>query len=146
VAILHELFGNVLVPPAVDRELKHPPAGLPVVDVREYSFISIQQPSDNLRVAELMRSLDPGESEALALALELGIVAILMDEAAGRAAASRLGLRPVGVLGVLVRAKQRGLIGLVAPLVQSLEGEGGFFVSDELRSEILLLAGEQEAE
>jgi len=46
--------------------------------------------------------------------------AVLIDEEAGRAAARRLGLLPLGVLGTLVRAKQRGLIDRVDPLVASL--------------------------
>ena len=89
-----------------------------------------------------MRTLDPGESEALALAVELGISVILIDEAADRAAAMRLGLLPVGVLGTLVRAKQRGLVDRVEPLIDRLEREIGFFVSQELRAEILRRAGE----
>jgi hypothetical protein len=40
----------------------------------------------------------------------------LIDEAAGREMARRLGLLPIGVLGTLVRAKQRGPIGVVGPL------------------------------
>jgi hypothetical protein len=90
----------------------------------------------------MMRTLDPGESEALALALELGISVILIDEAAGRVAAVRLGLSPVGVLGTLVRAKQRGLIDSVGPLIEQIQGEIGFFVSQALRAEILRRAGE----
>jgi len=78
----------------------------------------------------------------LALALELGISVILIDEAAGRVAAVRLGLSPVGVLGTLVRAKQRGLIDSVGPLIEQIQGEIGFFVSQALRAEILRRAGE----
>ncbi len=142
VDLLRELFGTVLVPPAVDEELRNPPTGLPLVDVRQMGFISIRAPRDGERVAELMRTLDPGESEALALALELGISVILIDEAAGRVAAVRLGLSPVGVLGTLVRAKQRGLIDSVGPLIEQVQGEIGFFVSQALRAEILRRAGE----
>jgi predicted nucleic acid-binding protein len=56
--------------------------------------------------------------------------------------ALRLGLLPVGVLGTLVRAKQRGLIGSVGPMIDCLVSEIGFFVSDTLRTEILRRAGE----
>jgi predicted nucleic acid-binding protein len=140
--LLRDLFDAVVVPPVVDEELRHPPIQSPAVDVRQFEYISVRAPSDHRRVADLSRTLDPGESEALALALELGVSAILIDEAAGRAMAVRLGLLPVGVLGVLVRAKQRGMINRVGPLVDSLEGELGFFVSESLRIEILPQAGE----
>jgi predicted nucleic acid-binding protein len=56
--------------------------------------------------------------------------------------AKRLGLSPIGVLGLLVRAKQRGLVTLVQPLLDQLENDLGFFISRSLRSEILRLAGE----
>jgi len=140
--LLRDLFGTVLVPPAVDEELRNPPTGLALVDVRQMGFISVRAPRDGVRVTELLRTLDPGESEALALALELGISVILIDESAGRAMALRLGLLPVGVLGTLVRAKQRGLIESVGPLIERIQGEIGFFVSQTLRTEILRRAGE----
>jgi predicted nucleic acid-binding protein len=142
VDLLPALFDEVLVPPAVDRELCSPPGDLPNVDVRQFAFARIQAPSDQQKVEELRRDLDPGESEALALALEIGVGTILIDEAAGRAAARRLGLSPIGVLGLLLRGKQRGLVALVEPLLDQLEQELGFFISNSLRAEVLRLAGE----
>ena len=56
--------------------------------------------------------------------------------------ARHLGLLPVGALGTLVRAKQRSLIDSVGPLIERIEGEIGFFVSQSLRAEILRRAGE----
>ena len=141
-AVLEALFGQVVVPPAVDNELLQPPVGLPRVDVRTLSFVRIQMPGNPNQVQILMATLDPGESEALALALELETLAILIDEAAGRKMARRLGLLPIGVLGTLVKAKQRGLISVVGPLIDRLKSELGFFISKPLRDEILRKAGE----
>jgi len=141
-AVLKDLFEQVLVPPAVDSELLHPPVGLLPVDVRTLDFVLIQAPRNLERVQKLLETLDLGESEAMALALELGALAILIDESAGRAMAKRLGLLPIGVLGTLVRAKQRGLIVTVAPHIDRLERELGFFISGSLRVEILTSAGE----
>jgi uncharacterized protein len=140
--VLEALFGQVVVPPAVDNELLHPPVGLPRVDVRTLSFVRIRMPGILNQVRILRATLDPGESEALALALELETLAILIDEAAGRAMAKRLGLLPIGVLGTLVRAKHRGLISVVGPLIDRLKRELGFFISESLRDEILRNAGE----
>jgi predicted nucleic acid-binding protein len=140
--LLQELFDEVLVPPTVDVESRSPPANLRRVDVRDLAYVQIQSPRDRSKVAELLQILDPGESEALALALELGVSAILIDEAAGRTMAKRMGLLPVGVLGLLVRAKQRGLLGEVSPLIDRLKSDLGFFISDRLRAEVLRLACE----
>ena len=101
-AVLETLFDQIVVPPAVDTELLHPPVGLPQVNVRKLVFVEIQTPGNLDQVLKLMATLEPGESEALALALELKSSAILIDEAAGREMARRLGLLPIGVLGTLV--------------------------------------------
>jgi uncharacterized protein len=140
--VLEALFDQIVVPPAVDTELLQPPVGLPRVDVRKLSFVQIQTPGNLEQVQKLMATLDPGESEALALALEFETLAILIDEAAGREMARRLGLVPIGVLGTLVRAKQRGLTSAVGPLIDRLKSELGFFISTPLRNEILRIAGE----
>ncbi|MGP0066280.1 MAG: DUF3368 domain-containing protein [Isosphaeraceae bacterium] len=141
-ALLPELFAEVLVPPVVDDELKRPPTGLPSVDVAGLRFVTIQAPRDRTRVQELLRDLDPGESEALALAVEVGVSVVLIDESAGRRMARQLGLLPIGVLGILIRAKQRGLVLEVVPLLDRLRSELGFFISDQLRSEVQRLADE----
>lgn len=144
--LLADLFEAVLVPPAVDVELRSPPRDLPVIDVREVDFIAIKAPADRQKVRELGRVLDPGESEALALAIELGAETILIDEAAGRSMAKRLGLAPIGVLGLLVRSKQRGRMEVLEPLLTQLRDDLGFFISESLHREVLRLAGESPSE
>ena len=76
------------------------------------------------------------------MAVEVHADAILIDETAGRAVARQRGLLPVGVLGVLLRAKHRRLILAVVPLIDRLQEELGFFISPALRAEILKQAGE----
>jgi len=140
--LLTRLFGQVLVPPAVELELASPPAGLPKVNVRTLPGLEVRAPQSRQRVLEFMQTLDPGESEALALAIEVHADALLIDEAAGRAAAQEVGLRPIGVLGILLRAKQRNLIPELRPLLDQLQTDIVFFISAALRAEILRLAGE----
>lgn len=143
VQLLHSLFGQVVLPPAVEAELRTPSrAASPIVDVSVYSFIRIQAAQDISRVQQFQQSLDAGESEALTLALETSAAIVLMDEAKGRAAATRLGLTVVGTLGVLVRAKAVGLIPAILPLMDSLEQDLGFFISAKLRSDVLAAANE----
>lgn len=94
---------------------------------------------DRIRTAA---GLDPGESAALALALEIRADAVLVDERRGYEVARQVGLEAIGVLGILLRAKFAGCIPLVRPLLDALQADAGFWVSDRLRSEVLRLAGE----
>lgn len=67
---------------------------------------------------------------------------ILLDESSGRAVAQRLGLVPVGALGIPLRAKQRGDLAAIKPAIDRLRRETRFFVSEQLRAEVLRRAGE----
>jgi predicted nucleic acid-binding protein len=90
----------------------------------------------------LSTGLDRGEAEAIALAVELPADWILLDETDGRSAASRAGLRVTGILGVLLRAKQRGEISLLKPELTALRTQARFFISTRLENEVLQMAGE----
>lgn len=140
--VLGELFGEVLVPQAVAKELLHPPARFPSVDVRSLPGITVRQPGNEERVRELQAELDEGEAEAIALAEELRADAVLIDEAAGRNVASQLGLPVLGTLGILLRAKQRGMVREVRPLLDKLQQQLQFYISPNLRDDILRLAEE----
>ena len=87
--------------------------------------------------------LDKGESEAIALAVDLGIQMIVMDESMGRERARAMGLQTVGVLGILLNAKKHGQIKSVKDAMESLRLEVGFFISDSLFKQIVNTAGEK---
>jgi len=143
--VLAQLFGDVLVPPKVAAELRTPPSDLPRVEVAQLSFVRVQAPVNQAKVLELHQTLDLGESEALVLALEVNAEAVLIDEMSGRKIATDLGLSPVGVLGILVKAKARGRVSEIRPLVDKLREELNFFVSNEVYLGVLRLAGEEMA-
>ena len=82
--------------------------------------------------------VDPGEAEATALAVEIKADRILIDESMGRQKATELTLKTVGVLGVLLRAKQDGYITEVKPLLDRLVNEADFYVHKKLYLENLL--------
>jgi uncharacterized protein len=140
--LLKQLYGDVLVPPGVATELSDPESALPPLDWETIPGLRVQVPRDVARVEELFQSLDRGESEAIALAIEVGAAAILVDERAARAVAASLGLKPVGVLAMLLRAKERGLLSAVTPLMDQLRAGIDFRISPSLYAEISRLARE----
>ena len=94
-------------------------------------------------VVALQRDLDPGEAESIALALELNADLVLLDEYEGRRAAQRLGLRVVGVLGVLLEAKHRRMLMTIRPHLDALRQTAGFYLGDAVYERALALADEQ---
>lgn len=67
---------------------------------------------------------------------------ILLDESDGRSAAKLLGLQPIGVIGILLRAKTLGHVVAVKPLLLRLRTEAGFFIASHLEISVLQSANE----
>jgi len=110
--LLAELYGRVLIPPAVLRELAN--IGAPAV-VRQW----VAQPPSWLEVARVSR-IDPtlpaklgsGEREAISLAIERQNAALLIDDYLGRSEAKARNLPVNGTLFVIFEAAARGRINL----------------------------------
>ena len=93
-------------------------------------------------MAELERRLDVGEAAALVLAMELRADLVLIDETVGRTVARELGIPVIGVLGILIEAKEKRLIAAVRPLIERLQNELDFFLSPALVTAVLMRANE----
>ena len=108
IGILPLLYRRVLIPPAVFDELTHPAAPVPVRDwtERHPMWLEVVSPKNTIALAQL----DLGESQAIALAGELGVDVMLIDELAGRREAKRRGLKVAGTLSVLDDADNAGLV------------------------------------
>ena len=87
-----------------------------------------------------MRELDEGESESIALAIEIQSDLILLDEQDARNIAEIYGLKMTGVIGVLIRAKREGYISSVGNYIDILQTKAGFRISKELYNSILRLS------
>lgn len=141
--LLPGLFGTIVAPDAVVNEFER----LASVDPRFQGLLFpafIEKFTSPVILPSLlsMRRLQMGEIAALSLAVHRNANAVLMDELAGRTAAASLGLKPIGLLGVLLEAKTRGLLPALRPPLDRLEDEAGFWISASLRNHILNEAGE----
>jgi uncharacterized protein len=141
--LLPLLFGTVYVPPKVEAEFQR----LANSDLRFRGlvfpdFIQRADPSATTHAWATSPLLHGGEIEALSLALEMRADLVLMDEAEGRAAAKAMSLTTMGLLGVLLLARQRSLIGSVATLLDRLDREARFWMTPSLRTAILRASGE----
>ena len=107
--ILPALFDSVLVPPEVMREFD-----------RNFEWLKVENLTGNLLAAALQMVVDAGEAEAIALASEKNCL-LISDDKQARAAAKRLGVNTIGTIGVLIRAKQSGIISAIKPILDNLE-------------------------
>jgi hypothetical protein len=112
------------------------------IEVQTLPWIQTQQVTNRSLVRELQTEIDAGESEAIALAIVIKAERLILDDYKDRIVASRLGLKFTGVLGILLVAKQRGLISAVTPVIDDLIAEAGFRVSAQLYAKILQSARE----
>jgi predicted nucleic acid-binding protein len=86
-------------------------------------------------------ALGAGEREAISLGLEIRADLLILDDRPARRVAESLALTIIGTLGIILRAKRRGLLHLVRPSLDALVTQA-FFMSPRLYREVLNLAGE----
>ncbi len=134
ISLIKELFGQILIPTAVAREVSPSLPTLP-------AWIMTRDLTRPIASEILQASLGAGESETLALGLEAGAGLVIMDERPGRKLALVLSLPVVGTVGILLVAKRASLIPQVRPLLDTLI-EKGFRVSAALRDRVLADAAE----
>lgn len=131
--LLAQLFGSVVVPPAVEHEVA------PTVRVPEWvNRRTLTQP---IGPAILQASLGPGESEAISLAIEIEAQLVILDDRPARRLAQALGLSVIGTLGILLAAQRRSLLPAVKPCLDALLNHD-FRISSALYERILTDAGE----
>ena len=143
ISLFQQIYPNVLIPPTVHIELMHlAEIQFTISSLISTEWLEIYTPANLQLIQSLQETLDPGESEAIALALELNANRLLIDERLGRAIATQYGLSIRGILGILVNAKEQRLIPALKPLLDRLIGEAGFRIGHSLYVYTLQQAGE----
>jgi len=143
--LLRDQFSDIRIPHAVWQELQvghEYPEAARIQRAVTAKWMRVESLTHPYLQQSLMLEIDRGEAAAIALALELGVTQVLIDETDGRAAAKAMGLRPIGILGVLLRAKDAGTIASVSHAMSRLRHEAGFFIAESLFQRVREVAGE----
>ncbi len=142
--LLKQLYGEVIIPPAVYDEIVIAGVGQPgAMEVKTYDWFKVEQISNQQMVTLLQIDVDIGEAEAIVLALEMKPDLLLLDERKGRQVASNLGIKFTGILGILIEAKNNQLINAIKPIMDDLIKQAGFRISSKLYQRVLQIANEQ---
>lgn len=141
--LLQQIFGKVYIPQAVyDESVTYGRAeGGAKQEVSGADWIETIAVKDRLAVDVLLDELDRGEAETIVLAHELNADWVLMDEKKGRRKVTELGLDKIGTVGILLKAKQVGLLPQIRPDVERLRAQG-FSISQRVVDAVLQQAGE----
>jgi predicted nucleic acid-binding protein len=92
--------------------------------VKQASWIHTVEIQDRLAVEVLADELDKGESQTVILAREMKASWVLMDERLARRKLEALDIPRIGTLGILLKAKELGLIAAVKPHLDKLRSRG----------------------
>lgn len=131
-----------MIPPAVRDDAIRRGVSPPEID--QARWLSVIAPRDASMVDQLVHveDLDPGESEAIVLAIQLGL-RLLVDERQGDRIARAHGIVVTGVVGVVLAASRMRIITVddVEPLLRRMTG-ADFWLSEGLIRNAVALARE----
>ncbi|NER94642.1 MAG: DUF3368 domain-containing protein [Symploca sp. SIO1B1] len=142
IKLLQEVFGQIIIPQEVYNEVTtgtHP-AAREIQFVNWIKIFSIRN-RQQVSILQAETGLDLGESATIILAEELGADRVLIDELAARKVAQSRNIPITGTVGILLVAKNQGLISSVKPILDALIAQGTR-IGQVLYQEILAIAQE----
>lgn len=139
--ILKGMYEHIIIPEAVYKEVTEKDDVASQRVEAAWEWIEVRKVDSDLDCRMYKAKLHDGEVEVMLLAQEIGADAVVIDDGAARKTAEYLELPLTGTLGVMIKAKQRGLLEAVMPVVQQME-QNGIFFSKELKEKIRILSKE----
>ncbi|MBX3451314.1 MAG: hypothetical protein KF777_17230 [Planctomycetaceae bacterium] len=126
--VLPVLYGSVLIPPEVYKELTQQAAKIGIANafLNASPWLRVQSP----QVITPYTGLHPGETAAIALAKELNADLLIIDEKSGRKVAAREHVKIIGTIGVFEDAADAGLLDLASAFSELKQS--GFHITQEL--------------
>lgn len=139
--LLQKIYSQIYIPAAVYKEIEAGKTKGYYQDLSQLKWIKITEIQDKQAV-KFFLDLDAGEAEAIVLATELNADLIILDEKLGRFHAKHADLKVTGTIGILVKAKAKGFIKELKPLLDQLTDKD-VWISDKLKIEILKRVDEE---
>lgn len=119
--LLQKVYGQITTTSEVADEY-----GEPLPD-----WITISKLKDKSKQQLIELQIDKGESSAMALAMEMNESTIILDDYKARKVAERLGLSYTGTIGIIIKAKLKGIIPSIKPILNKIK-QTDFHISKEL--------------
>jgi predicted nucleic acid-binding protein len=141
ISILKKLFGEIYIPLEVKEELDNgikQGENLPYLD--ELDFVNVINVKAN-SLTKIVRDLGKGETSVILLGMENSNSLLILDDRLAKEVARNLDLRVTGTVGILILAKENGIIKAIKPYLDKLS-DIGFYLSKEHRNLILKKADE----
>lgn len=104
-------------------------------------MVEVVEVKDKPKQLLLELQIDKGESSAIALALEIPESTLILDDFKARKIADKLGLTYTGTLGVIIKAKLKGIVPSIRPIINKMK-QTDFRLSDEIELHALRQAKE----
>ena len=141
-SLLRDLYTEVWIPTEVKGEFLGTERMPRQQALNDATWIKTVHVTDVQDISTYMRSgLDLGEAAVFALAKEHDAQFVIIDELKARQHAARIGLPCKGTVGILLEAKEEGLINVIKPLLIRLQANG-IRLSESLINNALQEAGE----
>jgi len=140
-SLLKDIYQKIVIPEAVLKEIEDGRRlNFSLPDLQTISWIEIRAIKAH-RMLSLITSLGLGEREVLSLGVESPDSVLILDDLLARRYANYLKLRFTGTLGILLKAKQLGLIPAIKPKLKRFE-ELKFRIDKKTYWRVLGMAGE----
>lgn len=140
--ILRELYREIFIPAAVYQEVTEVKDSACTQIMTQKSWIHVERIRSDADRMMYKAKLHTGEVEVMILAQEQEADLVIIDDNAAKKTAKYLGLTVTGTLGVLLKAKQKGLIEKIKPLLFEMK-RNGFYIDAKLELMVLEQAGEE---
>ncbi len=143
--LIKDLYNQIIIPEGVYNELivrgESKEKTKDIYELIHKDIISVHQVKNYNLVKSFQKDLDYGESEVIALAIEENADLIIIDEVNARQIAGIYNLRKTGFIGVLLKAKEKGLIDSVMSYIDEAMNKG-FWLNSKIYKSLSELTGE----